>query len=127
MNSFDAHAILNAAQAGAPVSAAEIMAALKATGDLNPIKRTDNLPIEITHAVPHFAPCNPTPPSDADMKPRNPPKGPKPDPSAKRYSMQDDEQLIQRHADRRTYRVGFGALPTGPAPSVWAYAQQVAT
>lgn len=54
MNRLDAHAILNAAQAGAFVSQAKILEALKATGDLDPIKRTDNQPPEVTHAVPAF-------------------------------------------------------------------------
>ena len=54
MNRLDAHAILNAAQAGAFVSQAKIMEALKATGDLDPIKRADNEPTEVRHKVPAF-------------------------------------------------------------------------
>ena len=56
MNNTDAHILLNAAKAGAYVTQAQILEALKATGDLEPIKRTDNEPIEVTHAVPAFAP-----------------------------------------------------------------------
>lgn len=54
MTNTDAHILLNAAKAGANVSERQITLALKATGDLDPIKRKDNVPEEVTHAVPVF-------------------------------------------------------------------------
>jgi hypothetical protein len=55
MNNTDAHILLNAAKAGHPTSRLMIMQALKVTGDLEPIKRKDNAPPDVTHTVPVFS------------------------------------------------------------------------
>lgn len=49
-----AHSLLNAAIAGMPISAVDILKALQATGDFDPAQMALQDVIEITHTVPQF-------------------------------------------------------------------------